>query len=129
MYLDLDTLCGLVGSMARQTLLVILMPNPFYTYICSILVSKKGKHRFGHLWFVDIKGRRDYFSVVHSLSGLFAFSALNGQLHYLKYIKLTNTFCTQHSLTNQSSFLKTIEYFQVLLNNSHTLIPIICLQN
>ena len=45
---------------------------------CSILVSKKWKHRFSHLCVVDIKGRSDYFSVVHSLSGLFAFSALTG---------------------------------------------------
>ena len=27
---------------------------------------------------MDIKGRSDYFSIVHSLSGLFAFSALTG---------------------------------------------------
>ena len=39
--------------------------------VCCILVSKKRKHRFGHLWVVDIKGGSDYFSVyIHSLDYL-----------------------------------------------------------
>ena len=38
---------------------------------CSILVSKKRKHRFGHLWVVNIKGGSDYFLVyIHSLDYL-----------------------------------------------------------
>ena len=39
--------------------------------VCCILVSKKQKHRFGHLRVVDIKGGSDYFSVyIHSLDYL-----------------------------------------------------------